>query len=31
MAGISITMPAPPESVTRGRKLEITESASSKK
>jgi HSP20 family protein len=28
---LEITMPAPPESVTRGRKLEITESASSKK
>ena len=28
---LEVVMPAPPESVTRGRKLEITESASSKK
>jgi HSP20 family protein len=28
---LEITMPAPPETVTRGRKLEITESAGSKK
>ncbi|RPI52281.1 MAG: Hsp20/alpha crystallin family protein [Acidobacteria bacterium] len=28
---LEITMPAPPEAVTRGRKLEITESASPKK
>ncbi len=28
---LEITMPAPPEAVTRGRKLEITEPATSKK